>query len=300
MSNSLLYTVILNTNRKDDTLAALASLAENTYANHRLIVLDNQSSDGSVQAIRDAYPDVEIIALQENLGYAGNNNVGIAAAMQAGADWVFVLNEDTILAPDCLEQLIAVGESDSRIGIVGPMVYHHSEPQVIQSAGGVLGKYWQSSHLAQNELDRGQFDQPHAVEWISGCAILVRRQVIEQVGALDTRFFYYWEETEWCLRTARAGWRIVHVPQAKLWHKGVQRDYKPGPNVTYYNTRNRLMMYARHHAPSRTWLHAWIEILRTLLSWSVKPQHQDKRQHRDAMLQGALDFLRGRSGIRPV
>lgn len=298
MPNPLLYTVILNTNRRDDTLAALASLAENTYANHRLIVLDNGSSDGSVQAIRDAYPDVEIIELQENLGYAGNNNVGIAAAVQAGADWVLVLNEDTVLAPDCLEQLITIGESDSRIGIVGPMVYHHSEPQVIQSAGGVLGKFWQSSHLAQNELDRGQFDQPHAVEWISGCAILVRRQVIEQIGALDTRFFYYWEETEWCLRASRAGWHIVHVPQAKLWHKGVQRDYKPSPNITYYNTRNRLMMYARHHAPSRIWLHVWTEILRTLLSWSLKPQYRDKRQHRDAMLQGALDFLRGRTGIR--
>ena len=71
----------------------------------------------------------------------------------------------------------------------------------------------------------------------------------EQVGMLDQRFFYYWEETEWCVRTKKAGWRIVHVPQAKLWHKGVQRDYKPSPSVTYYSTRNRLMMLAKHHAP---------------------------------------------------
>ena len=95
------------------------------------------------------------------------------------------------------------GQSDSTIGIVGPMVYHHNEPDVIQSAGGSLGPYWQSQHLGENEKDIGQFQNLRNVEWISGCAIMVRRPVIERVGSLDARFFYYWEETEWCLRTSQ-------------------------------------------------------------------------------------------------
>ncbi len=251
MNSPLVITVILNTNRKEDSLACLKSLAANGYPNHQIIVLDNASTDGSVEAISASYPTVEIVRLTANKGYAGNNNVGIQAACSREADWIFVLNEDTILAPECIETLVSVGENEPDCGIVGPMVYHFDEPDIIQSAGGSLGPLWRSEHEGQNERDDGQFPAPRQVEWISGCAILVRREVIEQVGMLDERFFYYWEETEWCLRSRRGGWKIFHVPAAKLWHKGVQRDYKPNPNVTYYNTRNRLLLLAKHHAPVR-------------------------------------------------
>lgn len=298
MTTPLVITVILNTNRRDDTLACLASLTESTYANHRIIVLDNASTDGSAVAIAAAYPDVQIIPLTANLGYAGNNNVGIVEAVAQGAEWVFVLNEDTILAPDCLAEMVRVGESDPHIGIVGPMVYHHNEPEVIQSAGGALGPHWESRHIAQNEPDNGQFAQPRAVDWISGCAILVRTAVIEQIGPLDERFFYYWEETEWCLRAGRAGWQIFHAPAAKLWHKGVQRDYRPGPNVTYYSTRNRFLMMSKHHAPLKIWLAVWLQTIRTMTSWTLKPQWREMHPHRDAMWQGTLDFLRRRWGMR--
>ena len=296
----LVVTVILNTNRKADTLAALDSLSASTYLNQKILVLDNTSTDGSIPAIRQSHPAVEVIELAKNLGYAGNNNVGIRAAMDAGADWVLVLNEDTILAPDCIERLVALGESDSRIGIVGPMVYHHNEPTVIQSAGGKMTSRWESLHLAQNEPDSGQFPHPHEVDWISGCAIMVRRAVIDQAGALDERFFYYWEETEWCLRARKAGWKIFHDPEARLWHKGVQRDYRPGPNVTYYSTRNRLLMLSKHHAPLSVQIATWLELLRRLISWTVKPQWREMHAHRDALWQGMGDFLRKRWGMRPI
>ena len=300
MAQPFIVTVVLNTNRREDTCTALASLEQNTYQNHQALVLDNASTDGSVQAIRASFPTAQIIELQQNLGYAGNNNVGIQAALAQGAEWVLVLNEDTRLDPDCLSELIKVGTSHPRIGIVGPMVYHHNEPDVIQSAGGKMGRDWQAWHIAQNQQDQGQFSQAHEVDWISGCAILVRREVIEQVGMLDARFFYYWEETEWCLRAREAGWCILHAPQARLWHKGVQRDYEPNPSVTYYATRNHLLLMAKHHAPLAAWLVTWGQLLRTLASWSLKPQWRSKRAHRDAMWQGATDFLRHRWGKRSV
>lgn len=300
MPRPLVISVILNTNRRDDTLTCLDSLAANSYANHRALVLDNASTDGSVAAIRAAHPGVQVISLADNRGYAGNNNVGIQAALEQGADWIFVLNEDTVLAPDCIELLVAAGEADPRNGIVGPLVYHFDEPTVVQSAGGRLGRAWNAWHIGQNEQDRGQFAAVRPVDWIHGCAIMVRAALIEQVGALDERFFYYWEETEWCLRAGRSGWRILHVPAAKLWHKGVQRDYRPGPNVTYYSTRNRLLMLAKHHASPMQWAAAWGELLRTVTSWSVKPRWRTMRPHRDALLQGARDFLRRRWGMRPA
>lgn len=298
--NPYVIAVILNTNRREDTLACLASLQESRYANFKAIVLDNASTDGSVEAIGSRYPHAEIIALTDNRGYAGNNNVGIAAALAQGADWVLVLNEDTVLDPDCIGRMVAAGQADDQIGIVGPLVYHHDEPTVIQSAGGAMDSRLNAWHVGENQPDSGQFQQIRAVDWVSGCAIMVHREVIEAVGMLDERFFYYWEETEWCLRSRRAGWRIVHVAQAKLWHKGVQRNYRPSANVTYYNTRNHLLMAQKHKAPLWVQAYLWLQIVRTLISWTVKPKWRDQRDHRDAMWQGVRDFQMGRWGKRPA
>jgi len=132
----LVACVILNRNRREDTLECLRSLQGGTYGNLCIVVLDCQSTDGSVDAVRSAFPGVRIIELDRNVGYAGNNNVGIRAAVESGAEWVFVLNDDAVLAPDCVAQLVEEGQRDPRIGILGPTVYHHDEPDVIQSAGG--------------------------------------------------------------------------------------------------------------------------------------------------------------------
>jgi GT2 family glycosyltransferase len=298
-SDPLIACLILNTNRRQDTLECLASLLASTYLKLLVLVLDCQSTDGSVEAIRSAFPDVRVVELDRNLGYAGNNNVGIRLAVDEGADWVFVLNEDTVLAPDCLERLVEAGEREPDVGIVGPLVFHHDEPGVIQSAGGGLSRWWQGYHFGQNEPDSGQFTDPYPVRWISGCAILVRREVVQAVGPIDERFFIYWEETEWCVRAGQAGWRILAVPAARIWHKGVQRDYRPKPAVTYYLTRNRLLMLSLRRAPVGAWLTAWLELLRTLTSWTVRPKWRSKRDHRDAMWRGIVDFLRGRWGRMP-
>lgn len=292
----MIYIIILNTNKRDDTLDCLTSLQKNTYTDFHIILLDNNSTDGSKEAVRSAFPEVQIIELSENHGYAGNNNVGIQLALEQNADWILVLNEDTILAPDSLQNLIDVGESDPTIGILGPMVYHWHEPDVIQSAGCFLGPNWSSIHLGKDEVDKGQYTEPHPVEWISGCAILVRRQVVEQVGMIDPRLFIYWEETEWCMRAARAGWKIIHVPKAKIWHKGVKRNFQPKPTFYYYETRNHFYLLRKHRAPIRVWFLVLFSTFRTLVSWTIRPKWKAMHKNRDAMWLGFLDFLRKRWG----
>ena len=300
MTEPLVVSVILNGKRPEDILACLDSLAATTYPNHIELIVDYPSAAGSLEPVRAAHPEAQVIVTTENRGYAGNNNLGLNWAIAHGADWVFVLNEDTVLAPDCLSQLVAVGQSDPHIGIVGPMVYHFDEPDVIQTAGGILGPYWLATLTGSNQRDQGQYPAPRPVEWISGCAMLVRREVINQIGVLDERFFIYWEEIDWCLRASRVGWRLIHVPQAKLWHKGVQRDYRPGPSVTYYTTRNHFLLLAKHHAPARTWLALALSTARSLTSWTLKPKWRSMRPHRDAMLRGVWDFARGRWGMRSL
>jgi GT2 family glycosyltransferase len=295
-----IVSVVLNTSRCEDTLACLASLERSSYPRHGAIVLDNASTDGSVERIRSSFPAVEVVPLPENRGYAGNNNVGLREALRRGADWVFVLNEDTIVDPSCLGLLVEAAASDPRVGFVGPMVYHHDEPHVIQSAGGVLTRGWRARHIGQNQDDRGQFPDPRATDWVSGCAVLVRRGVVEDVGPLDERFFYYWEEVEWCLRARRAGWRVLHVPRARLWHKGVQRAYRPGPNVVYFNTRNRFLVLAKHRAPLHAWTLAWAEVILCLAAWTLGPTRRAKREHRRAAWRGTVDFLRRRWGGPPT
>lgn len=294
----LIIIVILNTNRREDTLAALESVERNSYPNFKIIVLDNASTDGSKEAIRQHYPAVQVVSLEDNLGYAGNNNAGIEIAIQQGADWILILNEDTILAQDCLSILISEACKYEHVGILGPLVYHFDEKKVIQTAGGKMNDLWDAWHVGQNEQDHGQYVTPRQVDWISGCAILVRKKVFDQIGLLDAGFFYYWEETEFCLRARLNDWDILQVPAAKIWHKGVQRDYRPGPNVTYYNTRNHLLMMKKHHAPLKAWIHNYFQLLRIFLSWSVKPEHQSQHEHREALLQGFLDFKYNRPGKR--
>jgi hypothetical protein len=296
MTEPFVVAIVLNWNRCGDTRECLASLTAGTYGNLQIVVLNCGSSRDSVAAIRDGFPNVDVIELTENQGYAGNNNVGIRMAFQRGAEWVLVLNEDTILARDCVEELVKAGESDSRVGIVGPMVYHYDEPEVIQSAGGMLGPCWESLHLDMNERDSQQLREPHTVEWVSGCGMLVRRGLTQDVGLLDERFFAYWEEIEWCLRAGRAGWPTLHAPQAKMWHKGVRRHYRPSPSVTYYCTRNRLLTLAKHHAPLRVWIGASLQMARTVASWTIRPKWKSMFTHRQAICRGVMDFVLGRWG----
>lgn len=292
----LVACVILHFNRPADTLACVASLRQGTYPRLLIIVLDcSEAGDSALDTLR-AQPGIELVRVTDNRGYAGNNNVGIACALERGADWILLLNDDTIVDADAVMRMVGVGESNEQIGIVGPMVYHFDEPTVIQSAGGGMTRGWRSFHFGQNEDDRGQFAVPREVAWISGCALMCRSAVIRDVGMLDERFFLYWEETEWCLRAGEAGWRVMHAPAARIWHKGVQRDYRPGPAVSYYLTRNHLLTLTVRHAPFSAWLAVWTQVLRTVISWTLRPKWRSKREHRDAMWQGATDYLRGRFG----
>ena len=236
--------ILVTFNHSDITLDCLQSLAALDYPREclQIIVVDNASSDDTVSAIRTRYPEVTLITNQENLGFAAGNNVGLRQALQTEARYLMLLNNDTVVAPDMLKKLIEVAEGDQHIGMITPVIYYFDEPHKIWCAGARLerrtGQTWR---LRAEEIDSSTPEPVHDVDFASGCALCVRRAAIEQAGMLDARFFFYFEETEWCVRLARAGYRCTLVPGSQVWHKVSSSIQAGSPRVAYYMTRNRLL-----------------------------------------------------------
>jgi GT2 family glycosyltransferase len=295
--------IVLNWNGRDDTLSCLASLSELDYPSYDLVVVDNGSGDDSVPAIRASFPQVTLVETGENLGYVGGNNLGLEYAQVAKPDYTLLLNNDTEVAPDFVHMLVDAAQAGPAIGIAGPTIYYYERPDVIWSAGGAVD--WQRGStrmVGLNERDVGQFGQmPRAVDFLSGCAMLVKHTVLQHVGLLDERFFAYYEETEWCVRAKRAGFEIVHVPLAHIWHKISPEARAGSPMAHYYMTRNRLLFLKATGAGPQAWLHTlFAEYLRTLTSWSLRPRWRHKKEQRRAMLWAIHDAWRGRWGRQAV
>ncbi|MBI3243382.1 MAG: glycosyltransferase family 2 protein [Chloroflexi bacterium] len=299
MTSPRVAIIILNWNGLKDTLACLESLTRLDYPSFELAVVDNGSTDDSVARIGAAHPAVVLIEIGENLGYVGGNNAGLKHAQTIAADYALLLNNDTEVDPGFLKALVDVAESDPKVGIVGPMIYYYDQPDVIWSAGGAIdwskGLTWM---MGLNEREQGQFGtQPRPVSFVTGCALLIKMPIVEQVGLLDDRFFAYYEETEWCVRVTRAGYKILHVPSAKLWHKISPVARAASPTVHYYMTRNRLLFLKSARAGWRAWLHTLVfEYARTLFSWSVRPKWRGMRAQRNVMLKAIGDYFTGRVG----
>jgi len=291
--------IVLNWNGGEDTLACLESLGAVDYIPFDILVVDNGSTDGSVPAIRERFPKVRLLEIKNNIGYTGGSNTGMRWALKHGADYMLLLNNDTVVAPDFLRRLVEAAEDDPAIGIAGPTIYYYTQPRVIWSAGGSIDWHrGRTSMLGLDQQDSGQFGEaPREVSFCTGCALLVKATAVERIGLLDERFFAYYEETEWCVRAQRAGFKIVHVPRAHIWHKISPLAREASPRVHYYMTRNRLLFLKATRAGLSAWLHTLIaDYLRTLTSWSLRPKWRGKRPQKRAMLRAISDAARGRWG----
>lgn len=290
--------VIINWNGLHDTMECLVSLQDLGYPTYEVIVVDNGSSE-SLEPLERWFPALHLVRNAENLGYTGGNNMGIRYGMEQGAEYLWLLNNDTVVAPDSLGHLVAALEGDPQVGAAGPLVYYHHRPNTIWSAGGrVDWRRGRTALVGLNERDVGQFGvHPYEVDFVSGCALFLRTAILPQVGLLDERFFAYYEEVEWCGRIQRAGFRIVVVPRARVWHKIRPDRQAESPLVHYYMTRNRLLWLKLMGASWQPWAYTlFADCLRTLCSWSIRPCYRGKSAVRQAMVQALLDAARGRWG----
>jgi GT2 family glycosyltransferase len=292
--------VVLNWRRPREILTCLASIEAQDHPSCEIVVVDNGSANGSLADIRREFPAAVAIENGRNLGFAAGNNRGIEYLMKQGVDYVLLLNDDATCERTLLSQLIAQAEAEPDIGVLGPTIFYADHPgTIVWSAGGAVDRLGRARHLGANEGANGTPPSAREVDYVTGCAFLIRREVIETVGMLDERFFAYWEEAEWCARVRAAGYRVIHLPSARVWHGIKQEDRETSPFYQYLMTRNRLL-YLECAVGRWMVVLAGLDILRTSLSWSVRPRHRAMRPYAGALLRAVRDYAFRRFGSPPL
>jgi GT2 family glycosyltransferase len=211
----------------------------------KIFEYDAEKIDENINEIKN--PDLKanqkltLIKTSKNYGFAGGNNFGIKFAIKhLNADYILLLNNDTVVDTDFLKELIEVAESDDNIGFVGPKTYYYNNKNLIQTTGGCRIDLYRAEpmHVDLEEYDHGQYDKEIDIDYISGSGLLCKREVIEKIGLMDEAHFMYWEETDWCFRGAKYGYKSIYAYKSKIWHKVGKSSQTPFK--IYYHNRNRV------------------------------------------------------------
>lgn len=233
--------VVLNYNSHRHTLACLASLDKLSPRADAVVVVDNRSTDDSVARLRAERPDVELIVNEVNGGFAQGNNIGIRRLLDRGVSYVWLLNNDATADPGALRAMVALAEGDATIGAVGSVIHHAQRPDAVQAWGGGGVCRWTGHTRAALRADQ-------RVDYLTGASLLLRAAALAQVGLLDERYFFQWEDADICLRLRERGWKIAVAEGSKVWHEGGGSD----PGLSPFRVRHHaagLVRFMRAHAP---------------------------------------------------
>jgi GT2 family glycosyltransferase len=248
--------VILNWNSGEMTGECIRSLLSMKAQHYDIIVVDNGSKDGSVDYLRKQFPLITVLAQNRNLGFAAGCNVGMKLALERGAEYVLPLNNDTVVDPSFLAELLTAAETLSRAAIVSPKIYFWDWPDKLWWAGGRFN-LWSGipRHRGRKQVDTGQFDVVREIDWATGCAALIRCDVLHRVGLFDETFFGNVEDLDLSLRVRQAGYRIYYAPKAKLWHKeGADYRKNAGEYLRKFTGTRNLLLVMRKHASVVQWM----------------------------------------------
>jgi GT2 family glycosyltransferase len=243
--------LVLNWCGEDDTAACLRSLLASDYPALEVLLIDNGSPDGSGERLHARFPDVPYLQTGANLGYTGGNNRGIERAISAGAEYVLVLNNDTVVDPGCVSALVRAGHSPG-VGAVGPKILVHDAPHTVWFAGGDFSRL---RGMGYHRLlgDRDEDPEGGACEEISfltGCCMLIPVPVLREVGGFEEDFFAYMEDVEMSLRLRSRGYRLVYQPCARVFHRVPTEREEPTPFQLLHGTRNRRRLVRRRYRRS--------------------------------------------------
>lgn len=240
--------IVLNYKNVDDTEECIGSLKKIDYKNYFIVIVDNNSQDGSFEKLSKLYPELTVLEIGENRGYAAGNNFGIKQALQKGADYICILNNDVVVEPNFLGKLVSYMEQNPKVGITGANICEYYNKEVVQSTGFVI-----NYHTARTPgINKGKKQKniinkaPLPCDAVCGACMLIRKEVISKVGLIPEIYFLFYEETEWCVRTKKAGFEIVSIMDAIVYHKGSATIKKTKGLSDYYMQRNSVLFERRN------------------------------------------------------
>jgi len=244
------YVIILHWKNVSCLIECLISLNKTAYDNYAVIVVNNGPDDlGNIDQHMER--KIQVLRSPSNIGFARGNNLGIKEALRNCADYVLLLNDDTIVSSDFLNMLVATGENHPDVGMLGPKIYYYDEPRRIWFAGAKFDEQTGlifASHSDEIGNSRKN-EKPEDSDYITGCALLVKKTLIDIIGLLDERFFLYWEDVDWGLRAKKVGLKNMVVPSSKIWHKVSASSGGMDSLIrVYHKTRSHLLL-AKLHAP---------------------------------------------------
>jgi GT2 family glycosyltransferase len=236
-------TVVLNYRHYEDTQRCVASLQESTFLHHHILVVDNTEPAHKRSGLRPTLdPWVELIDGGGNNGFAAGANIGIGRALELGAEFVWLVNPDVVVAPDTLAVLVETAERQSDAGVVGCRILDDQDPPRILFNGGVVdaARGGATSHRDQGAEDGTVPDELLEVDHVTGACLLVRRSVLRRVGLMPEEYFLYFEVTDWCMRIRAAGWRMLVAPGTRVRDVKQSTEGRLAPYYIYYMLRNRV------------------------------------------------------------
>lgn len=242
----LISIITLNYNQAGVTLDFLESAKKLHYRNFEILVCDMASAEDVTKIIQpEKFPNTRLLLSKENLGFAGGNNWGMR---QARGDYFFIVNNDTVMNEDLLDKLLKPFSEDSKIGVTSPKIMYYDHPDTIQYAGFYpMNKYTgRTSIKGEWEKDKGQHNVSGPTSGSHGCAMLVKKEVVDSTGMFPEKFFLYYEEWDWSARILAAGYKIWYTADATIYHKESMSVGRNNPMKVYYHTRNRILYMRRN------------------------------------------------------
>jgi GT2 family glycosyltransferase len=248
--------ILINWNSYQVTSNCLQSLELIDYHNVEVIVVDNHSSDDSLFKLKREFPSACYIELNENLGFTGGSNEGLKRAREIGSDYYLLLNNDTVVQSDFLSELVKTISQDKSIGAIQPKIFFNHDRKLIWNAGGTFNQIWTVGRtIGEGKRDKKRYDKEGEIDWITGCAFLVRASVIEEIGLISDLYFYGGhDDVDWSLRIKKMGYKLIYCPSSIVYHEAgaaakLEQKSKEGtlrPFFHYMANRNHWFLLRRH------------------------------------------------------
>lgn len=247
MNEPKVFIVILNYNTINDTVECINSLKNIDYSNYEIAVVDNSETMDCYNSLTGKFNEYKIIRADENLGYANGNNIGIKYALDNGADYICVLNNDVIVENDFLSKIVKVLNENEDAGIAGPCICEYKDRSKVQCAGASISLYTGlTKRIGRGMLYDNSNKENYDVDFLGGASFVCKREVFERVGLIPENYFLFFEETEFCIKAKKSGYRLICVNESKVYHKGSSTISKFGGLSYYFLNRNRVVFIKRN------------------------------------------------------